>query len=436
MARGQATDGGGRRSTMVSMRHKSMRNKSMRHKSMRSGGVTVVLAIALLLAACDGGTKSGGGAGQPGKTATGAPISVGLINMEDAPTGSFPEFRRAAEAAVAYVNGELQGAGGRPIHLEKCTTTGAPETSQACANKLRSKGVVAVIGGVDVGAAASLPVLEQAKIPYISTSPSLGDELTSDDAFMLTGGTGGDLLGQAAYAIDTLHVKKVGIVYADLPGLLSTAVEATKQVLQKKGVTDVKLVAAKADSRDLTPALSQVNEGNPEVIVSVFPAQGCARIMQAKESLDIKAKMFYPGACGEQSVFDSAGTGAEGAYFGTGFFPYTDRTNPDVATYLDKSKEKPSVLGQAGFSAVMDLRALLSAPGAAMSADSLIARLKTTKSEPGFMTHDYTCDAKQVELLSAICNSNIRMLQYKKRTFTDVVGDWVNGAPLVKLFTG
>jgi branched-chain amino acid transport system substrate-binding protein len=356
--------------------------------------------------------------------------------MEDAPIGSFPELRRDAEAAVNYVNNELDGVGGRPIRLEKCVTTGAPETSQACANKLRSKGVVAVIGGVDVGAAASLPVLEQAKIPYVGTSPSLGDELTSDDAFMLTGGTGGDLLGQATYATDTLRAKRVGIVYVDLPGLLSTAVEATRQVLKKKGVTDVKLVSAKADARDLTPALSQVNEGNPDVIVSVFPAQGCARIMQAKESLDIKAKMFYPGSCAEQTVFESAGSGAEGAYFGTGFLPYDDRSNPEVALYLDKGKAKPSVLSQAGFSVVMDLRALMSDAGATVTAELLIARLKATKTQPGFMTHDYTCDGKQVEILSAICNANVRILQYHKGMFTDVVGDWVNGAGLVKLFTG
>ncbi|HUQ63610.1 MAG TPA: ABC transporter substrate-binding protein [Acidimicrobiales bacterium] len=402
---------------------------------MRRRVVAVGLAMGLLLAACDSGGNDGN-AGTSGKRATGVPIPVGLINMEDAPTGSFPEFRREAETAVDYVNNELDGVAGRPIRLETCTTTGAPETSQACANKLRSKGAVAVIGGVDVGAAASLPVLEESKIPYVGTSPSLGDELTSDDAFMFTGGTGADLLGQAAYAIDTLHVKKVGIVYVDLPGLLATAVEATKEVLEKKGVTDVKLVAAKADSRDLTPALSQVNEGAPDVIVSVFPPQGCARIMQAKESLDIKAKMFYPGVCAEQSVFDSAGSGANGAYFGTGFIPYTDRSNPDVALYLDKREEEPSVLSQAGFSAVMDLRALLADVGPEVTAETLTARLKLTNAQPGFMTHDYTCNGQQVPLLSAICNSNVRILQYQNGRFTDVVGDWVNGASLVTLFTG
>lgn len=397
--------------------------------------VVLGVVLAITLAACDsGGTK--GGAGASGKKATGAPIPVGLINMEDAPTGSFPEFRRAAEAAVSYVNSQLDGVAGRPIRLEKCTTTGAPETSQACANKLRSKGVVGVIGGVDIGAAASLPVLEQSKIPYISTSPALGNELLSDGAFMLTGGTGGDLLGGAAYALDRLNVKKVGIVYLDLPGLLSDAVEATKEVLKKKGVTDVKLVAAKADSRDLTPALSQVNEGNPEVIFSVFPPQGCARIMEAKQSLDIKAKMFYPGACAEQAVFDSAGSGADGAYFGTGFLPYTDRGNPEVAAFLDKSGAAPSVLSQAGFSAVMDLTALLGELGPTLTAQALTDRLKATRGQSGFMSHDYTCDGKQVVLLTAICNSSVRILQYQKGNFVDAAGDWVSGADLVKLFGG
>jgi branched-chain amino acid transport system substrate-binding protein len=399
--------------------------------SMRRPRLAVGLVLALVLVACGGGEAS-----RPGKEAKGVPILVGLINMEDAPTGSYPEFRTAAESAVDYVNQELDGVGGRPIRLEKCTTTGAPETSQACANKLRAKGVVAVIGGVDVGAAASLPVLEQARIPYVGTSPSLGDELTSEDAFMFTAGTGGDLLGQAAYAIDTLHVKKVGIIYVDLPGLLSTAVEATKEVLEKKGVTDVKLVAAKADAGDLTPAVSQVNQGAPDVIVSVFPPHGCARIMQAKESLDIKAKMFYPGACAEPSVLDSAGAGANGAYFGTGFLPYTDRSNPDVATYLEKADGEPSVLSQAGFSIVMELKALLADLGATVTTEALTARLKATTSKPGFMTHDYTCNGQQVPILVAICNSNVRILQYKKGKFTDVVGDWVNGASLVSLFSG
>jgi branched-chain amino acid transport system substrate-binding protein len=186
----------------------------------------------------------------------------------------------------------------------------------------------------------------------------------------------------------------------------------------------------------MTPALTQANDGNPDAIVAVFPAQGCARIMQAKQSLGIKAKMFYPGACAEQAVFKTAGAGAEGAYFASGFVPYNDRSNPDVALFQDNDPGKPSALAQAGFGVVMDLHALLDATPSPLTTDSVTAAFKGTRSQPGFMSHDYTCDGKQVELLSAICNSNVRLLHYGSGTFTDVVGDWVNGADLVKLFTG
>jgi hypothetical protein len=36
-------------------------------------------------------------------------------------------------------------------------------------------------------------------------------------------------------------------------------------------------------------------------------------------------------------------------------------------------------------------------------------------------------------LLTSVCNSNIRLLQYKGDAFTDVVGEWINGGELAGL---
>src|SRR5262245_62499943 len=47
--------------------------------------------------------------------AQGEPIRIGHINQEDVPIGSFPEVRLGAETAVAFVNAELGGVGGRPV---------------------------------------------------------------------------------------------------------------------------------------------------------------------------------------------------------------------------------------------------------------------------------------------------------------------------------
>lgn len=384
-----------------------------------------LLAIAAVLAvACSGG------AGDGGKTDNA--IVLGMINQEDAPVGSFPEAREAAQAAVNHVNDDLGGVNGRRLRLEVCRTNGSPESSAACANSLLEKRPVAVLGGVDLGAAASLPVFEKAGIPYVGGTPALGEELTSPAAWMLAGGVVGDLLGMADYALSTLKVKKVGAIYVDLPGVLTTVIAAAEVVLRSKGVTDVKLVAAGADTADFAAPLKAATAGRPDAVIVLFPAQSCARIMSAARSLRVTARLFYTSACASQAVVDAAGAAAENAYFATGYLPFDDPA-PEVATWkAEAGVSKPSALSQAGFAVVMDVYGMLKE--GADSPAAVTGKLRAAVDRPGYMAHSFTCDRKQVSLLSAVCNPYVRLLQYKGGKFTDLTGTWVSGAELVKLF--
>ncbi len=394
-----------------------------------AAGIAVALALGTLTACSDDG--GGSDAGELDGGLTGPPIVVGLLNQEDAPLGSFPDLRRGAEAAVRHVNADLGGVGGRPVRIRACATRGTAESSQACATKLVDADPVAVIGGVDLGSAASLPVLEAAGVPYVGSLPQLGEELTSKGAYMLAGGTVADLLGQADYALDVLQAKRIGALYVDLPGVLTTVVRAAEVVLKAKGATDVKLVAARADEADFTPALKAATAANPDVVFVVFPAQACARIMQAGQALSVKAALFFPSACAERSVVDAAGAAADGAYFGSAYLPFGDQS-PEVQEWQSRTNAD-GVLSQAGFSAVMNVHRLLTeVPEATPGAVS--AALAAARDHPGYMTHSYTCDGKQVPLMKAVCNPHIRILQYRDGRFADVVGDWVDGADLVKLF--
>jgi branched-chain amino acid transport system substrate-binding protein len=387
----------------------------------RRVAATLVAVAALVAAACAGDDR-----------AAADEVVLGLVNQEDTPVGSFPELRHAAEAAVAHVNEDLGGVHGRPLRLETCRTSGSPESSAACATKLVGKRPVAVLGGVDLGAAASLPVFARAGIPYVGGTPALGDELTSPAAWMLAGGLVADLLGQADYALNTLGVTKVGALYVDLPGLLATVIAAAEVVLRSKGVTDVKLVAAGSEAADLAPHVKAVTSGNPDAVVVLFPAQSCARIMSAARALNVKARMFYPSACASQAVVDAAGPAAENAYFATGYLPFDD-PSPDVATWkAEAGVEKPSVLSQAGFSVVMNAFALLQ--DGADRPEAMTAKLRESVGRPGYMGHAYTCDRAQVPLLSAVCNPFVRLLQYTGGRFVDLAGTWVSGADLVRLF--
>lgn len=393
---------------------------------LRRVTVASAAAAAMLVAACSNANDKLGGTGK----ATGPPIVVGMINQENTPVGSFPEIRQAAEAAVVHVNNNLDGVGGRPLRLETCVTAGTPESSRACATELVAKKPVAVLGGVDLGAAASLPVLARAAIAYIGGSPALGEELTATGAFMFTGGTATDLLGSVTYAVDTLGAKRVGALYLDLPGVLSTVVAAAPTVLRSKGITDVKLVAEKADAADFTPALKSLNSTRPDVIFVVFGAQSCARIMAASKSLGIQAAMIYPATCASDSVARAAGAAANGAYFATGYLGFDD-PSPDVATWR-KAGGTTSALAQAGFASVMNLRAILGEVGDPIKAEGVTARLAAAREFPGFMSHPFTCDNEQVPFLSAVCNPFVRIVRYQGDRFNDVGGGWISGADLLK----
>lgn len=407
---------------------------------------TAQLAVALLLTAT-GCTGSGGsGAGKRADDAagglTGPPIVLGMINQENAPIGSFPELREGAQAAVRYVNRDLRGVGGRPLRLEVCTTAGTPESSQACANRLLAKQPLAVLGGIDLGAAASLPILAGAGIPYVGGAPTLAEELTSPASYMLTGGTAADLLAEVSYITDTLQARKVAILHVDLPGVLDAAVSAARLILRAKGVRDVTVVSEKADAADFAPAVNAAAAGKPDATIVVFPAQGCSRVMQARQALGLGGATFYPSACASAGVVDAAGGGGEGAYFASGYLP-SSSADTDVALYRAKLKQyaakaaTPSLLSQTGFSVVVDVHALLTeAGGGTVTSAGLTAALKATRDHPSFMSHPYSCDGKQVPLATAVCNPNVRILQYRGGRFEDVVGDWVSGVGLVKLLFG
>ena len=393
----------------------------------------MVAVVVILASACSDGGGGGSNAADLDGGLTGPPILVGLLNQEDAPLGSFPDLRKGAEAAVLHVNADLGGIGGRPIRLRSCATRGTAESSQSCATKLADADPVAVIGGVDLGSAGSLPVLDDAAIPYVASIPQLGEELTSTGSFVLAGGTVADLLGQAQYALDTLQAKRIGALYVDLPGVLTTVVQAAEIVLKAKGATDVKLVKARADEADFTPALKAATTGDPDVVFVVFPAQACARIMRAGQSLSVRAALFFPSACAERSVVDAAGDAAEGAYFGSAYLPFGDGS-PEVQEWQSRTNAD-GVLSQAGFSAVMNVHRILTEVGDQNLTPAAVATaLAAARDHPGFMTHAYSCDGKQVPLMKAVCNPYVRILRFQDDRFVDVVGDWVSGADLVKLF--
>ena len=407
-----------------------------------------MLTLPILLAACSSGSSSSspaGAAGSNGSTsstsqASGTPITIGMINQENTPAGSFPEVRQASEAAVGYVNSH-GGVNGHPIDLKTCITDGTPSGSASCANKMVADHVLVSTMGIDFGTSGSVPVLTKAGIPLIGGDPLLSTELSSKNAVFFVGGSVDAFPDQDAYIGQVMHAKKVSIIYtSNAPGT-AAATTFGKDLLIKAGVpaSGIKLVGAPADATDFTPAVTAANANNPDVIMVLFAALGCSRIMQAKQSLGVTAKMFYPGSCLDNKVITAGGSGANGAYFNSEMVPYNDTSNAQVALYQKVMKDKYgssaviSAYSQLGFQTIMNLAAVLKTMGtpSTLTGASVLAKFKSLKNEPSFMAHNYTCNPVPDPTFPSVCNYQNRIVQYKNGTVTDIYGKWISGVPLM-----
>lgn len=371
------------------------------------------------------------GAASPSK-ATGSPILIGMINQENTPAGSFPEMRQALQASFSYINDELGGVNGRPLKLQACASDASPASSANCARKLLDEKPIAVAAGADFGAAGSLPVLEKAKVPYVGGEPLLPPELSNANSWAFVGGSVGAFPAQAYYIAKVLKAKKVGILTTANPAGMAAATTYGKDVLTTLGVKDVQIVSAAADAADFSAPLHQITAGNPDVVMVLFSAQGCSRIMQARASLGVPTKFFFAGSCADADVLKAGGAGAEGAYFNSELQGYT-ADDPQVQIYRDKMKKyQPSAaisgFSQNGFETGMNLYALLKPlSDSEISPAGLSKALAATQDQPNFMGHAYTCDRKQVSGAPAVCQAFERIMQYSGGKFVDQ-GQWVNGA--------
>jgi branched-chain amino acid transport system substrate-binding protein len=405
------------------------RGVEMRSRAVRLG--TVVIAVCALL----GASTAAGGASAPAKKASGEPVVFGMYNLEDSPLGSFTEMRLGSEAAMKYVNAELNGFHGRPGKLETCITKGSPETSTQCANQLLEKSPLAIIGGVDFLSLTALPIYEQANMPILGGAAITPPEQTSPVAVRFTGWPRAALPVQALYAAKNLRAKKVAIVFPEFPPARTAVEQYVKPVLQANGVTDITEATGSQTQSDWTPTFSAAQNSDPDAILSVSDPTQCLAMMQARQSLAIEAPLLMVADCSDSATLKNAGAAAEGVYFVYQSLPPTS-SNKDVKTFL-KAMKKYAPKGtpitevtSLGFAQVMNIRAVLNAAPESILSDSsaVLSAFKATKDQPNFGAHPYTCDGQQVPGAVAVCDASARVIQVKNGKIVDVGKKWFNGA--------
>lgn len=364
--------------------------------------------------------------------ASGEPIKLGLINQEDTPIGSLPEIRLGAEAAVAFVNAELGGVGGRPIELISCVANFSVEGSQRCAQDLVQAGVVAVTGGIDITSNGSIPVLEQNGIPYIGGIPVNFDEMQSPISFQFSGGSPGAMTAFASDAASHGY-DNVAVVYAEFAPVEAAAVDYGQRVLEASGVETVTMISYPILATDLLPVITQAGEGDPDAIFMFAADAACARSMQTAQDLGIEADLYMVGSCAAPATLDEAGDAADGMVFNIEG-PFDMETGVmDGPIYLEAATRYGSAeylaqsAGTVSFRSVMNIWAALNEVGVEnVTPEAIIDYMRTTRNQPSWDGYPYTCDGQQVPGLPALCAPQQVLVQVDGTTLQLRSDGWID----------
>ena len=361
--------------------------------------------------------------------ATGEPLVIGMVNQESSVAGAYPELSQATQAAVDFVNENLDGVDGRPIRLEICNTGFSTEESAGCGQRLVEAKVPAVLGGIDVFG-SSIQTLSDNGVPYVGGIPISEQSVTSETSYQWSGGSWGATVAFVEHAAKKGKAKKVSIVYGDF-GSISSSAEAARSVLEGYDV-QVQMVPFPILATDLSPALSAAAASDPDAVFVLATDTGCKASFDGLQALGLDAAKYFVGSCAAPTIIDSVGTEeTDGAIFNVEGPILGDDADADGTLYasvIDQYGEPgldPVGAGTVTFRSFMNLYAILRGIDGAITPASITKALRATVDEPSFMGHPYTCDRNQFDGLPAMCSPQQILAQMKDKQLAQIT-DWID----------
>lgn len=342
----------------------------------RTAALAFCLTSTLALAACANSNDAGAPAAAPVSGSTSAPpvsnsyalhytggkpraadraqkpVVIGYVNQEGG-VPSFPEATQGLEAAVKYVNSELDGVQGHPVTISKCLVQTAAD-AQKCGAELANNPAVDIvlIGQLAVGNSALYAALAEKQIPTIQASPGPVADLTAKNSYAYTAGGPGLLAGLGLFIAHQFKgVGKVGVLYADNPAGQASATQFFEPLLTKLGVKSVSAqpIADDATGPTLASAIQALGlHSSTDVLVSFLTPPGCIATYDGLRSLDIHPRVVATGLCFDTSVTQHLhDLGAPGqvpdwyyGQFGYSYFqPVADGATSGMSTYLAKIRQ-------------------------------------------------------------------------------------------------
>jgi branched-chain amino acid transport system substrate-binding protein len=234
---------------------------------------------------------------------TGKPVKIGLINQENE-TVAFPEGSKAAKAAVAYLNAERGGIGGRPVELELCTTGDSAESAVACANKFANDDSVPLVISNTYNSAAVDKILLGRKTVFTFNMDI--PDMTTKGIFTLDTGT----LIPAGVLVQILKdkgAKNIAIMYTDDPETKSSVLPLAQTAAKAAGLNIQQNIPVAAGS-DYTASVSALDASKVDgVLMLLVDTAQCAPVGQALTALGVNKPVASIDICSAPTIVSTGG---------------------------------------------------------------------------------------------------------------------------------
>ncbi|HWG60423.1 MAG TPA: ABC transporter substrate-binding protein [Streptosporangiaceae bacterium] len=298
-------------------------------------------AGALVLAAC--------GSSSSGTASAGAKLSVGVV----APfTGSQAQLGKFIVAPCYGATRVINAAGGVLGHQLSClpiddtgdAADAVPNVTKALATNSSLAGVL----GIDSNVAATIvPIVENAKLPMISTNGLSQFSTTRDTYFWRM--TAPDVAGGAGMGLwaSKQGYKRVAVVFQNDIGDLGNK-PGMLPALQKQGIAVTKDVTIPGDASSYQSIVNQVRAAKPDAVILSADTQTSATFLSEYKGLnngsvppviaptDVLDPSFYSAI---KKVMGATYVVHSLSFVGT----YVDTTSPEFQTYYGAVKASPNV---------------------------------------------------------------------------------------------
>ena len=247
-----------------------------------AAGVTATL----LIAACSSSSSSSTGASSSAPAVAGGTINVGVIGPMTGPAAEIGNLMSGACYAAALDVNKAGGVLGRKVSCDLVDDTGDP--ADAVPNVTRA---LATTGNLDMAvglesntAATTIPIVNAARIPMVSTNGLVAYDKTADTYFWRM--TPSDDQNGAAFVAWAEHLgaKRVAVVFQNNIGAQGNAPGVVAGV-SKLGDTMTANITIPGDQSSYSSVVARVLSGKPQALILAGDPQTSATFLSEYRQL-------------------------------------------------------------------------------------------------------------------------------------------------------